>query len=261
MRKLLVVAAALTMLVMQALSASAITFGEPDNGRHPNVGALMWEWDPGHAGFDQWCTGTLISSDVVLTAAHCTVDIETAGAEAFVSFSDQLTGKVKLVSVAEIHSHPDYGHDNSDLFDIAVLILSKPQTLAAAELPTAGQLDSMGLTNSSKFTAVGYGVTERQKGKGGGSFADPFQRMMSVSSFNTLTQSWLKLSQNPSHDDGGTCFGDSGGPNFIGSGASETNVIAGITVTGDSVCRSTNVTYRLDTASARDFLDDFVTLP
>ena len=32
-------------------------------------------------------------------------------------------------------------------------------------------------------------------------------------------------------------------------------------MTGDSPCRSTDVDYRVDTASARDFLRQFVTLP
>jgi secreted trypsin-like serine protease len=59
----------------------------------------------------------------------------------------------------------------------------------------------------------------------------------------------------------GTCYGDSGGPNFLGAGATETNLIAGITVTGDVFCRSTNTTYRLDSAAARTFLGDFVALP
>jgi len=62
---------------------------------------------------------------------------------------------------------------------------------------------------------------------------------------------------NPSTGNGGTCYGDSGGPNFLGN----ISTIAAITITGDSVCRSTNVVYRLDTASARHFLDDYVTLP
>ena len=33
------------------------------------------------------------------------------------------------------------------------------------------------------------------------------------------------------------------------------------TITGDSVCRSTNVDYRMDTPAARAFLAAFVTLP
>ncbi len=62
---------------------------------------------------------------------------------------------------------------------------------------------------------------------------------------------------NASTGNGDTCYGDSGGPNFLG----DTNVIAAITITGDAVCHSTNVVYRLDTESARAFLDDYVTLP
>src|SRR4051794_837994 len=37
--------------------------------------------------------------------------------------------------------------------------------------------------------------------------------------------------------------------------------LAATTITGDSVCRSTNVDYRLDTGSARTFLSHYVTLP
>jgi len=66
---------------------------------------------------------------------------------------------------------------------------------------------------------------------------------------------------NPATGNGGTCYGDSGGPNFLGAGASETNIIADTTVTGDTACRSTNVYSRLDTPSARSFLGQFVTLP
>ena len=72
---------------------------------------------------------------------------------------------------------------------------------------------------------------------------------------------YLRLSQNPARGNGGTCYGDSGGPNFLGAGSTETDIIAGITITGDSLCKSTNVVYRLDTESARTFLGQFVTLP
>ena len=70
---------------------------------------------------------------------------------------------------------------------------------------------------------------------------------------------WLRLSQNASTGNGGTCYGDSGGPNFLGDGASA--VLVANTITGDTACRSTNVDYRLDTDSARSFLGQFVTLP
>jgi hypothetical protein len=64
---------------------------------------------------------------------------------------------------------------------------------------------------------------------------------------------------NPSIGDGGGCFGDSGGPHFLGGVGS--NLLVSTTITGDAMCRATDKTYRLDTASARAFLDDFVVLP
>jgi hypothetical protein len=40
-----------------------------------------------------------------------------------------------------------------------------------------------------------------------------------------------------------------------------TAIVAAITITGDFMCRATNVTYRMDTPSARAFLGHYVSLP
>jgi hypothetical protein len=122
-------------------------------------------------------------------------------------------------------------------------------------LPTLGQLDS--LPNDQPIVAVGYGAQAVVQSQGGKSFQYADIRYVATGTFTTLTQVYLKASMNPSHGDGGTCYGDSGGPNFIG----DTNVIGGTTITGDFYCRSTNVTYRLDTPVARSFLAQYVTLP
>jgi hypothetical protein len=82
-----------------------------------------------------------------------------------------------------------------------------------------------------------------------------------VASLNSINPTWLRLSQNQATGDGGACYGDSGGPNFLGAGAAETNIVAGTTITGDALCKATNVIYRTDTASARNFLSHFVSLP
>ena len=81
--------------------------------------------------------------------------------------------------------------------------------------------------------------------------------MVATGTLNSVNPSWLRISMNPATGNGGTCYGDSGGPNFLG----DTDVIAAITITGDAICRSTNVDYRLDTESARAFLGQYVTLP
>ena len=81
--------------------------------------------------------------------------------------------------------------------------------------------------------------------------------MVAAGTLNAVTPSWLRISMNRARSNGGTCYGDSGGPNFLG----DTNIVAAITITGDAVCRATNVDYRLDTESARTFLAQYVTLP
>lgn len=146
--------------------------------------------------------------------------------------------------------------------DIAVVVFSKPiQGITPADLPTAGLLDRMKaagtLNQSTLFTSVGYGDSEFVNGPGGQTTTHLQSRHFAVGPFNSLTAAYLHLSQHTNRGEGGTCSGDSGGPNFLG----DSDVIASITVTGDTYCSSTNVGYRLDTEAARDFLDEFVTLP
>jgi hypothetical protein len=37
---------AVAALLLQSATAGAITFGQPDENRHPNVGALLADYDP-----------------------------------------------------------------------------------------------------------------------------------------------------------------------------------------------------------------------
>ncbi len=104
---------------------------------------------------------------------------------------------------------------------------------------------------------MGFGAYEVRNQPGGKDFVYADVRMVSVGTLNATNQAWLRISQNAAKDDGGTCYGDSGGPNFLGT----SDVVAAITVTGDAICRSTNVVYRLDTESARAFLAQYVALP
>ena len=254
MRRILVIAISACLLLVGP-NASAITYGEPDGERHPNVGALL---APQAYSDGTWvtCTGTLISPTVFLTAAHCDWGLERMR----VTFASTYVEGKSRAYWGDWHADPQYSHSQDDTHDIAVVIFDKPiKGITPARLPAANSLSN--LSGSQKFTPVGYGAQEVSNGPGGKQLSYSDVRFMATGTFNTITSSWLKISMNPAKGDGGTCYGDSGGPTFLGAGATETDIVASTTITGDMWCRSTNVTYRLDTASARNFLDDFVTLP
>ena len=192
-----------------------------------------------------------IAPRIFLTAAHCAED----GARVRVTFDTAYVEGDKVYT-GTFEADPAYNQAQSDTHDIAVVVLDKAvKGITPAQLPTANSLSS--LSGSQKFVSVGYGAYEVTNGPGGHEYLYNDVRMKATGTLNSTNATWLRISMNPSHDDGGTCYGDSGGPNFLGT----TNVIASITITGDAVCRSTNVTYRLDTESARAFLSQYVTLP
>lgn len=248
MKRIIVAAAAVTLLV--AAPASAITNGTADGNAHPNVGGLVND-EQYSDGTWIYCSGTLISPTIFLTAAHCAED----GASVRVTFDTAYVDGDKTYS-GTFEADPAYNQAQSDTHDIAVVVLDKAvKGIAPAKLPTAGSLSN--LSGSTKFVSVGYGAYEVTNEPGGHRYLYNDVRMKATGTLNSTNATWLRISMNASKGDGGTCYGDSGGPNFLGT----TNVIASITITGDAVCRSTNVTYRLDTESARAFLSQYVTLP
>jgi V8-like Glu-specific endopeptidase len=245
----LAVAAAVAATLIVAAPAGAITFGSPDGNGHPNVGGLV-ATQAYSDGTWTYCSGTLISPTVFLTAAHCE-----EGARVRVTFDPAYQDGDKTY-VGTWHADPAYNKSQSDPHDIAVVVFDKPvKGITPAELPQAGSLSN--LSGSQQFTSVGYGAYEVTNEPGGHQYLYNDVRGVATGTLNSINPAWLRISMNPSHGNGGTCYGDSGGPNFLGT----TDIVAATTITGDAVCRSTNVDYRLDTTSARGFLAPYVTLP
>jgi secreted trypsin-like serine protease len=233
-----------------ATPAAAITNGTPDGQQHPNVGGLVNDTQYSD-GTWLYCSGTLIAPKVFLTAAHCGED----GESVRVTFDTAYVDGDK-VHAGTFEADPLYNQSQSDPHDIAVVVLNKEvKGIGPARLPTAGSLSN--LPKTQQFTSVGYGAYEVTNGPGGHQYLYNDVRMVATGTLNSINPAWLRISMNPSTGNGGTCYGDSGGPNFLGS----TNIIAATTITGDAVCRSTNVDYRLDTSSARAFLSQYVAVP
>ena len=255
-------------LLLLSPRASAITYGFVDsNNTYRNAGAFIVK-SPTTGEIFPICSGTMITANVFLTASHCTAfftqELAPEGYVAYVSldqsipFGSLTSTKTRLLSVAHVVTNPNYNQAQSDSGDIGALILNRNvRGVTPAVLPSCGLLDQLGAQNGLKnavFTNVGYGVQNRVVSGGVPFFQDvnPVPRMFSFSSFNSLNGGYIRLSQNSSTGNGGTCFGDSGGPNFLTVNGQQ--LIVSITITGDSVCRSTNVDYRLDTVSAQGFL-------
>ncbi len=239
--------------------AAAITYGVPDS-THTAVGTIILGV-PGfqYQGF-QLCTGSLIAPRVFLTAGHCTDFLLTSGwplAYMWVSFDEfPFTQSATYVGVAEVHSHPNYSSPVvgpvtppvSNPYDVGVVILAQPVTdREPIALPPSGFLDSLqdqGILKDSRFLNVGYGTDEHND--------LTLQRENSTSGFLSLHKAWLYMSQNIHLGDGGTCYGDSGGPIFYKTGAAEQLVV--ITSWGDTPCKATNNAYRIDIPSSLTFL-------
>ncbi len=269
MRKLAILMGLLLILAVGVLPAAAITWGELDGKRHPNVGLISRPDPDDPAKQRPLCSGTLVHPQVFLTAGHCTDYLEylmAAGRLTIegvkVSFDADNALDQGLLPVKEVITHPDYTWAYSNLYDVGVLILKKPvKRLTLATLPEEGFLDRLLAegklrqgSDGAKFTLVGYGSTLEwpppeiifPDGK----------RRLAESEFQTLLKAWLRMSQNQATDDGGTCYGDSGGPAFWNEDGTE--ILVGITSWGDAQCVATGFNYRVDIPETLDFINDVI---
>jgi secreted trypsin-like serine protease len=128
-------------------------------------------------------------------------------------------------------------------------------------LPGLNVLDGMKTQRGKQdtsFTAVGYGL--QMSFPDAASWKEHNVRVRMVATPRLIQINGgivgdysLLLSNNA--NTGGTCFGDSGGPNFIGS----SNVIAGVTSFGmNGNCAGTGGVYRVDRADDLDWLATFM---
>jgi secreted trypsin-like serine protease len=253
MRRLRVTFIAVLLTMLVPVSASAITNGEVDSDdNYPFVGLLAFYDSEGE--YSHRCSGTLITDTVVVTAAHCTDGMASARA----LFGIEITDDFRMGeggTTGTPHTHPDYNPRTLAL-DVGVVVLDSAAPVAGPypTLPDAGflgELKRSGEIRDDSFVAAGYG--------GVTGFPPPviefdLVRRFATSPYRGLTRNNLLLLQNPNvNDAGGTCFGDSGGPHFW----EDTLVMVAVTSWGDAICRSNDMTQRLDLATALDFISEF----
>jgi hypothetical protein len=267
-------ATALVLTLIAVDPASAITHGEPDGNAHPYVGLALFYDESGT--LTHRCTGTLIAPRVVLTAGHCTF----GAAAAQVWFNAEVTpatvpgypfsGGVMGTPYTHHGYDPSEGLGENSGFpgefpnasDVGIVYLDEPVEMDTyGVLPDLGVLDALATRRGPDFplfSVVGYGVQ---------SIVPDFQAdlvryrgtVALVNLRNALTDGFnVQFTGSPGegHGPGGVCFGDSGGPVFLG----DTNIVVAVsTFTVPSLlCVGPGFAYRVDIANSRDFIDLFL---
>jgi Trypsin len=263
------VAAAVCAVLLVAAPAGAVIGGTSDlDNDFENVAVLQLKVGT------QWfelCSGTLVASDAVLTAAHCTDFLVEEGPDGFgpddlrISFDPTPDDSSTYYTVDHIVVHPDWftagpcfgnskgaclspGHE-----DIALIFLNDDVAgVTPAPIAGPGYLDTLDL-KSETFTVVGYGTDAYITG----SAAAPkpivvfdgirsYREVTAIPAKDAFPDRFLKITA-------GVCFGDSGGPLFHGD-----TVVAINTWTFSWRCAGPNLEYRVDSAIAQAFLNTYL---
>jgi hypothetical protein len=267
-----VLGATLFAAVLAVTPAWAVDEGVPDRDRHPYVGALGADPDGDGPGAPfGWCTGSVASDRVFVTAAHCinalppetvwyvTLEPGSPRAPAFEPgvFPDDFPFPflVPATRAQEAVMHPDFAETDTEIVHDVAVVLFAPGTFAGVEpiqLPKLHQLERLGLRRN-PIRLVGYG-SDPEHGDGGTTFVVEGYRQTALAPFHRLTSRELQLDGDAAATRlGGLCIADSGSPQLLDG----TNLVLSV-LTGHAPevedCRGVTHSQRLDTRSERRFL-------
>jgi secreted trypsin-like serine protease len=220
-------------------NANAITYGEEVfNAKFtkPWV-ASIWKYDDYDGYYYFTCTGSLISEDVVLTAAHC---VSEDGFYAVQLEADTLYEDGQLIPASAVWSSPRYDK-RSIQNDLGLLLLETPvPNIKPIKVATRSQTKKVDALKD--FTLYGWGVDQNKKEATFLRYTKIREQKraalaaFSSRQFNTTTTIAAGKYLSRERVYSGACNGDSGGPLVARIGGVET--LVGITSYGARSCRA-----------------------
>jgi hypothetical protein len=284
MRKsVLVVTLVVVFLLLSVTAVLGITNGQPDGDNHPYVGLLVFDYAPGTPGWR--CSGALIAPNLVLTAGHCTDGAVAARVWFLPDVSYDVVpfplypygGAGSGAVEGTPYTNPKYGSDENpygggnglpafSYRDVGVVVLDEPVDVGGfAALPSAGLVDT--LRNKTDIDFVGYGVQYQDQIPGNQlpqpppyyRWTGPRIRMYAptnlVSGKFLFSPEFMRLAMNPGGGTGGSCFGDSGGPDLLGG----TNTVLAVNSFVTNInCSGVGYSSRVDIPEVLEWVNSFM---
>jgi hypothetical protein len=226
-------------------SSSDIVGGTSDD-QHASVALIRFTMvDDTGSQRELYCTGSLVASNIVLTAGHCVVPSSGHISDWTVSFAATTNtdgGMVDPIRVTKAVPHPDFkgGFGNGD---VALLFLET----SPAGLRPMPIVQHLGDAAGNAITFVGYGAVGASA-DGSELIGGNDRRRSVTTTVSAVSDTFLEY-----RGEKGLCGGDSGGPALMTIDGVET--IVGTNDLAGVGCDTNGAALRIDdTSTVRDFL-------
>ncbi|GAA2821042.1 S1 family peptidase [Crossiella cryophila] len=169
----------------------------------------------GASGSGQFCGGTLVAANKVVTAAHCTKGRSPASTFVVHGREDKQSTAGTVAKVTKIWVHPSYTSATAG-FDVSVLTLDR--NISGPTVPLATPADTALYAAGQSALILGWGTTS----SGGSASRYLLKANVPVTSDQTCKTAYPQYSNTSmvcaGLPQGGidTCQGDSGGPMIVG---------------------------------------------